>query len=150
MTFLLLIIVPCLSVEPRYHCNIFPLRAAIAIYSKPFSDTTIVVNFLHVSNSYICARRATSGVTGKLVDGTDNNEVANAGETLTRTYHVTNGGTTTLSSICVTDEKIGAECLECTMSDDDELLPGEVFVCSVRSVVSCFRLGQLSPPLALF
>lgn len=89
---------------------------------------------------------ATSVVTGEWLDGDDNNGVANAGETLTRTYTVENGGTTTLSSICVTDEKFGDDCLSCTVSNNGELPPGELFVCTVSSLVSCF--DRLTPPTA--
>lgn len=100
------------------------------------------------ASKYFCiyTHHVSSVVTGEWIDGEDNNDVANAGETLTRTYSVTNGGTTTLSSLCVTDEKFGADCLACTVSDDGELPPGESFVCTIPSVVSCSRRGQRSSP----
>ncbi len=67
--------------------------------------------------------------------------MANADETLFRTYNVTNGGTTTLAEICVTDKKFGIdECLACIVSDDGHLPPGEYFDCTIASTVSRVRL----------
>lgn len=82
-----------------------------------------------------------SVVTGELIGGEDPNGVAKAGEMFARTYNVTNEGTTTLSSLCITDEKFGATCLECAVSDDVKLPPGESFVCTAASVVSDSRLS---------
>lgn len=82
--------------------------------------------------------------------GEGNTTVPNAGEALTRTYNVTNEGTTTLSNVCVTDDKLGAECLACTVPGDGELPPGGLMVCTIHSSVSHLRLGQhLQPNVSL-
>lgn len=110
----------------------------VAIYSLPFSDATNAATFVKVTKAYPPPpRHASSVVTAEWVDGDDNNGLANAGETLMRTYTVENGGTTTLSNLCVTDEKFGADCLACTVSNNGELSPAESFVCTVPSLVSC-------------
>ncbi|CAM9905899.1 unnamed protein product, partial [Ectocarpus sp. 13 AM-2016] len=67
-------------------------------------------------------------VNGDWVDGEEGHHVA--GETLTRTYNVTNKGTTTLSNVCVIDEKFGEDCLACVVSDNGKLPPGDSFVCA--------------------
>lgn len=67
------------------------------------------------------------------MDGDEGHHVA--GETLTRTYNVTNEGTTTLSNICVIDEKFGKDCLACVVSDNGKLPPGDFFVCTFASLV---------------
>ncbi|CAM9789547.1 unnamed protein product, partial [Ectocarpus sp. 6 AP-2014] len=76
----------------------------------------------------------TIAVNGDWVDGEEGHHVA--GETLTRTYNVTNRGTTTLSNVCVIDEKFGEDCLACVVSDNGKLPPGDSFVCSFASLVT--------------
>lgn len=73
------------------------------------------------------------------MDGEENNQLADAGETLMRTYNVSNEGTTTLSELCITDEKFGVDCLACAVLDDGQLPPGTYFECTVSSAVSRSR-----------
>ncbi|CAM9777771.1 unnamed protein product, partial [Sphacelaria rigidula] len=74
----------------------------------------------------------TLGISGKWTDGTDGDGLANVGETIGRTYTISNDGTTTLYNICITDEETGDQCVDC----DDELAPGAEARCEVTSLVS--------------
>lgn len=99
-------------------------------------------------DSFPSLRYANSDVTGEWIDRTEPNDVAKAGDTFRRSYTVTSEGTTTLSDICITDEKFGSDCLECTVPDDAKLQPGEFFVCAVASLVSLLRrVGFFSFPI---
>ncbi|CAM9724880.1 unnamed protein product, partial [Sphacelaria rigidula] len=74
----------------------------------------------------------TLGISGKWTDGAEGDGLANIGETISRTYTISNDGTTTLYSICIIDGGVGDQCVDC----DDELAPGAETRCEVTSLVS--------------
>ncbi|CAN0509164.1 unnamed protein product, partial [Scytosiphon promiscuus] len=47
-----------------------------------------------------------------------------------RTYNITNEGTTSLTNFCITDGKFGDDCLSCIVSNDGDLPPGGLGVCT--------------------
>ena len=71
--------------------------------------------------------------------------LANVGETISRTYTISNDGTTTLFNICVIDEDVRDQCVNC----DDELAPGVETRCEVTSVVSSSHCSECESALLL-
>lgn len=68
---------------------------------------------------------------GAWADGNDGNKVANAGETISCTYQIDNTGTQTLSELCLVDDNVGLDCIDCGSADDAAVLPGGGFSCSI-------------------
>lgn len=83
----------------------------------------------------ICAACVTA-VSATWTDGAEADGLANVGETVTHTFRLFNGGTTTLEGVCVTDESFSDACVDCLTADDGELAPGDDVTCSAISLVS--------------
>lgn len=75
---------------------------------------------------------ATAVESGSWTDGTDGNNAANAGETISCAYKIDNAGTQTLRELCVIDDNVGNECIECGPAGDVDALPGAYFSCSTN------------------
>lgn len=76
------------------------------------------------------------GVNTVWVDGDEANGLANLGEITNHVCTLTNGGTTSLVSFCITSDILGDGCQECP--EAETLLPGASFTCMIDTEVIVF------------
>ncbi|CAM9230892.1 unnamed protein product [Scytosiphon promiscuus] len=120
------------DMDRSYLENIFTMSASRSGSSDGLDVGDSASNIVPLPGTPVVA----IAVTGEWMDGEENNAVPNAGETLMRTYNITNEGTTSLTNVCITDGKFGDDCLSCTVSNDGDLPPGGLGVCTIPSSIT--------------